>query len=198
MLMSPIRNAGAVLVRSRGLLRTFARARSGVAAIEFALIAPVLIAILFGMTEVSVLVSTDRKLSLVSRALADLTSRVTSMTTGGIGDVFAAGKVILQPYATDTLKMRVSSITITTSGSTVTGAVDWSCANGTGMTSLPKGLGVPVPTSFRTEKSFILVETGLTYTPMFGETVTKTRYLSETLPWPVRNTAQVTWSGTPC
>jgi Flp pilus assembly protein TadG len=179
----------------RRAVQRFGRAQGGVAALEFALIAPALVAIFFGVTEVTVKFNTDRKLALVTRTLADLTGRATTMSTDDIGAVFAAGATIMQPYSTADAGFKISSIVVTTSGSTVTGKVAWSCVNGVGMTKDTVGSNYTVPAGFTTSSSFIVVATKTVYTPILtGGSTT----LNETLPWPVRNGAQVTWQGNPC
>jgi Flp pilus assembly protein TadG len=180
-------------------LAAFLRARQGVAALEFALVAPVMVVMFLGMTEVTVGVNTDRKLALVSRTLADLTARASQMTTADMTTIFTAAKIVMQPYSTTALKMVVSSVTVTTSGSTTTGSIAWSCASGSGATARAPNSSYTVPDSFKTATSFIVVETSLDYTPMFGGQFTGgTLKFNETTPWPVRNASSVVWSGSNC
>lgn len=179
--------------------RRLARNDAGLAALEFALVAPVMVAMLLGMSELTVGVNTDRKLALASRTMADLTGRATSTTTSDMAAVFTAGSIVMQPYSSAAAKFVVSSILVTTSGTTTTGTVGWSCANATGVAKRTVGSTYPVPASFKTASSFILVEATMAYTPMFGGQFTGgIMNLNETIPWPVRNGAQVTWSGTAC
>ena len=50
-----------------------------------------------------------------------------------------------------------------------------------------------MPTGFQTDGShYILAETILPYTPLFGYTFTGTINLTENTPWPVRNVSKVT------
>jgi Flp pilus assembly protein TadG len=172
---------------------------SGVAALEFALIAPAMVVMFLGMTEVTAGINTNRKLVLVSRTLADLTGRFTRIASSDVSNVFAAARTVMQPYSSDAARMVVSSVVVTTSGSTSTGTVAWSCATGTGASPRTANSTYPVPASFTSATSFILVETKLTYVPMFGGQFTGGAIeMNETIPWPVRNAPQVSWSGAAC
>ena len=55
------------------------RDRSGIAAIEFAVIVPLMLVMFFGMVEFSSGVAVDRKVTLMARTLSDLTSQSTSV-----------------------------------------------------------------------------------------------------------------------
>lgn len=200
--MSPRRFPSRFRSRLTALCRAatrFRRAQHGVAALEFALIAPAMVILFLGMSEVTVSVNTDRKLALVARTLADLTGRATTVAAADMTAIFSAGKTVMQPYSTTTAGFVVSSIVVTTSGSTVTGKVDWSCASGAGATKRAAGSAYTVPASFTTASSFVLVEAKMAYTPLLGGQFTNgILNFNETLPWPVRNGAQVVWSGTAC
>ena len=198
-----------------GVAASWPRAIGGVAAVEFALILPVMVTMLLGMSEVTLGVNLDRKLTLLSRSLADLSSRASSMSTSEMGSIFAAASAILRPYDSTTAQMVVTSVTVTKSGSTYSGAVDWSCgknlsnrpsfetqAQFDGATNLQvraKSSSYPVPSGFQsdTTKSFIVVETLLPYKPIFGYIVTGTMRLRENTPWPVRDVDRVT-GPSPC
>lgn len=188
----------------RGIARAqaFGRSQAGVAAVEFALVLPVMIVMYLGMTEVTVGVNTDRKLTLLSRSLADLTSRANTISPAEMSNIFAASTAVMQPYDGSKVKMAVTSVLVTPGpNSTTVGTVDWSCAQGTGATKRGTGTNYPVPAGFTTATSFILVETAMTYVPMFGGRFlggTSSINLGETTPWPVRNGGQVSWQGTAC
>ena len=172
---------------------------AGVAAIEFAMVLPVMVAMLLGMTEVTLGVNMDRKLTLVSRSLADLASRTPAVATNDMANMFTAASAIMQPYDSTNVQMVVSSILVTQDGTTYTGKVDWSCAKNIPTQSNPANLSkrgsqtlYPVPTGFQGSQSFILVETLLPYRPVFGYSLTGVINLAETTPWPVRNVSKVT------
>ncbi|MBA4038549.1 MAG: pilus assembly protein TadG, partial [Bradyrhizobium sp.] len=57
--------------RARQLLRD----KRGVAAVEFAVIVPVMLVLFFGVDEFSSVVAVDRKVTLMARTLSDLTSQ---------------------------------------------------------------------------------------------------------------------------
>jgi len=58
--------------RMRQVHRRFARDRRGVSAVEFALLAPVMIGLYIGCVEISDGVAADRKVSLIAATLANL------------------------------------------------------------------------------------------------------------------------------
>ena len=53
--------------------------RRGLAAIEFAMIVPIMLVMFFGTVELSSGVAVDRKVTLVARTLSDLTSQSSSV-----------------------------------------------------------------------------------------------------------------------
>ena len=176
------------------------RDRRGVAAVEFALILPILIAFYLGLTELQPGISIKRKLTLVTRTLADLTTRASSMPTSDLKDVFGAANTIMRPYDTQAkTQMVVSSVRVEKSGSsTYKGYVDWSCDwnPGTGSDDIKKkakNTEVPVPPGFQTDgiKSFILTETKYPYSPTIGYKITGTVSLTDSVPWPVRDADSV-------
>lgn len=183
----------------------FGRSRDGVAAVEFALILPAMILMYLGLTELSIGYGTNQKLTLLSRGLADLTARTTSVGTNEITSIFAAATSVLQPYSSAPASMVLTSVTVVLDGATKLpiGTVDWSCAklaSGAPITKRTKGSLYLVPPGFESASSFILAETTYKYTPAIGSGFTSKGFynLSQTTPWPVRNTAQVTWKGTAC
>lgn len=195
-------------------LRRFGRASRGIAAVEFALIAPVLVLMYLGTVEVTSGVTTDRKLTLLSRALADLTGRATKLSTDEMAAIFAASTAIMQPVNTTNLQMRVTSVTVTGNSGARVGRVAWSCAKGrpvTGapansqgvpaeavypMTALQSNAVYPIPAGFEDSNFFIVADAMYPYIPQFGSTWTGRIDLTQTTPWGVRGSSAVLAPGT--
>lgn len=91
-------------------MRRFSKDRSGVSAVEFALILPVFAVLFFGSVEVSFLLTVDRKVTQTASTLGDLVARGTSISSDEMNDIFAASSAIFAPYNGATAQMRVTSI----------------------------------------------------------------------------------------
>lgn len=125
-------------------LRRFARDRRGVSAIEFALIAPLLITFYFGMAETVQAMMAKRKASHVASAIGDLIAQDQIVTDAEMTDTWTIGAALMAPFpSSGKLGMRVTSVTMA-SGVV---KVDWSDAGGTGLTKKNPGetwTGIPV------------------------------------------------------
>lgn len=203
----PARACRRLVARIRGLRAS----QTGVAAVEFALILPVLIVLLFGLFETTQAVTADRKLTLLARSLADLSSRDSEVTNSDMTTIFSASAAIMRPFDASGLEMVVTSVLVTRSGSTYTGTVDWSCGK-----NIPAKLGgetqaaydartandlkprnkndtYTVPAGFQTTstQAFMLVETMYPYVSPTGKMIIGTKRLHETVSWPVRTGSAV-------
>ena len=122
------------------LLRRFRRETAGVSAVEFALIAPFMILLYLGAVEVSLALSIDRKITSVSSALADLVAQDDIITDDEMNDILNAGAVIVAPFSTEPLQIRISSVFMNPDESV---EVTWSDALNT--SPLAEGGSVAVP-----------------------------------------------------
>lgn len=142
-----------------GLFRRFARDRRGVSAVEFALIAPLMIAFYFGLTEFCQGYMAQKRMGHSAAAVADLVSQTDVVTTAELDDIVAIGALIMKPFSSTGLTIRVSSVTRDTTG---VAKVDWS--RGSGVTALAKNAVVTVPTEMIANgESVVMAETTYAY-----------------------------------
>ena len=85
--------------RARTVFAGFFEDRRGIAAVEFSVIVPVMLLMFFGTVEFSSALTVDRKVSLVARAIANLTSQGTQATIADLSNYLIAGNKIMTPYA---------------------------------------------------------------------------------------------------
>jgi Flp pilus assembly protein TadG len=100
-----------IWLRARLSVRDLIADSSGIAAIEFAMIVPIMLLMFFGTLEFSSGVAVDRKVTLIARTLSDLTSQqVTSVADTELTNFFTASISILTPYDATPTKARISEI----------------------------------------------------------------------------------------
>jgi Flp pilus assembly protein TadG len=128
-------------MRRPALLRRLGDDRRGVSAVEFALIAPVMIAFYFGLCEFCQAYMAQQRMSHVSATVADLVTQTDTLDTAGMTDIFAVGPMVMEPYASTTLKQRVTHMTMDAGGNL---SIDWTSLSGmdpaTPRPTLPAGL----------------------------------------------------------
>jgi len=170
----------------RSLLRQFSSDRRGVAAVEFALLAPMLLMAYFGLAELTEGLMAKRKVSTVASTIGDLTAQAASTTPSQISDIFQVGQTLMQPFSTSgtALTMRISSVTVDASN---TPRVDWS--EGQGLAALAKGSTVALPLAsgatglpfIAAGQSVIMAEAHYTFTSPIAHYLPATSNLTDTL-----------------
>lgn len=174
-----------------GFLRRFARDRRGVSAVEFALVAPVMIGLYFGVVEVSDGVSADRKVSLTTATLANLSAQVSTISSSDMTNILDASSAVIAPYDKAKLKVTITCISINASKvATVKWSVTRNGAANSGTVTLPTALAVA-------STQIILAEASYAYTPIVGYNISGTINLSDKMYMSPRITAPV-YNGTAC
>jgi Flp pilus assembly protein TadG len=110
----------------RGLFSRLGRDERGVSAVEFAMLAPVLIGFYFGMAELCQGFMAQKRMGHVSAMVADLVAQEETVTTTNLDDIFDIGGLIMKPFPMTQLNLRVSSVTRTAG----VDRVDWSRGDG--------------------------------------------------------------------
>ncbi|MGV9008297.1 TadE/TadG family type IV pilus assembly protein [Brevundimonas sp.] len=130
-----------MIIRPIRWIRRFHHDHKGVAAVEFALLAPVMILLYFGMAELCQAHMAHKRMSHVTSMVADLTARAQTVTRNDLNDIFNIGNPIMEPFPTTPLQTRVTSLTRDNAGVV---RVDWSFGRGmtprTGTVNVPSGL----------------------------------------------------------
>lgn len=123
-----------------GFLIRLGRDIRGVSAVEFALIAPVMILVYFALAELCQGFMAQKRMGHATSMVADLIAQQDVITGGEIDDIFAIGSLIMKPFSDAPLKLRVSSVT---RGADGVARVGWS--RGDGMAARAKDEVVTIP-----------------------------------------------------
>lgn len=129
-------------------LSRFKRHQAGVGAIEFAIVAPVLLLLFLGGSELGIALTIDRKVKAAAGYTVDLVSQSTSLSETDLRKLFGISKSTLAPYSIATLKMRITQIKVIEG----VGIVDWSCQS-RGYDKLQRGTPVAVPPNLQIQGS---------------------------------------------
>ncbi|WP_372782242.1 TadE/TadG family type IV pilus assembly protein [Phenylobacterium sp.] len=119
------------------MLRRIRSDERGVAAVEFALIAPIMILLYCGLAELSIAMMAERRAAHAASVVGDLVAQSGQMSTTDLSDIYKVANSIMYPFPTATLKLRVTSVTADVNAAA---KVSWSQANG--MTAFGKNTTV--------------------------------------------------------
>jgi Flp pilus assembly protein TadG len=181
-----IREIG-IWARAREAARRAAN-QDGTAAVEFAMLMPVMIALFFGVAESSLALICRSDVSLMASTAGDLISQVNTASKADISNVYSAAGTVLYPYydpaVTGSAKptIRITSVVDDGSGAPtrdhMTGTVGWTCTQ-TGSGTLPGptpivGQPVTLPQALMTDKgSIVIAEIAYLYTSPTSKMINK-------------------------
>jgi len=151
-------------------LRRLVSDRRGVAAVEFAFVAPLLLMIYLSALEVSLAIETSKKVSRVGSMVGDLIAQQPSMSKSELEGIVAIGQSILQPYNRSRPTITVTAITITNEPAPKV-LVAWSQKMENGVVDAAAAAGTPttVPEKLKIAGSFLVrVESRLGYKPIIA------------------------------
>jgi len=149
--------------------------RRGVAAVEFAIIVPLLLAMYFVTLEAGQGLETNKKLGRVSSMVGDLVTQETSVTQADLNAILQIGASIIQPYNRSKPSIYIAGIQFNNASPPV-GTVVWRRSIVNDVTGAVAPSPNPtVPTSLALANTFLVqVHATLDYKPVISWTGTET------------------------
>jgi len=142
---------------------------SGVAAVEFAMIIPLMAAMLIGTNEFASGVAIDRKVTIMARTLSDLTSQNTAVTDTQLTNFFNAGNAVMTPYPSAPVEGTITELYI--NPSTLKARVQWS----KGVAARNTGEIVEIPDALKIAGTYLIYsEVKYKYVPSVAWFMNKT------------------------
>jgi len=172
----------------RSFFQKVVKDKKGIAAVEFALVLPVGLAMLYGEYAVGEAIAISRKVTITARTVTDLVTQNSTVTTASLNAILNASAQIASPFSTSPMTITISEISTDGSGKAT---VQWiQVYNGT--TTVKPGDPVTVPTNLmQANTSLIWGQVTYTYTPMLGSNITGSFPISDQIYLSPRLTASI-------
>lgn len=167
------------LAAIRGRIARLRLDRRGMAAVEFAMVVPIMITAYFGCVEATQGFSASRKVAILARSLSDLTAQApAAVAAADLNNVFDASKGVMAPFDATAAKMTITGVVFSSVNGNVIAYTDWSVsrngptracgqltqvANGVSpsLTTIPQGLANAGTTVVVSDVTYV-------YTPLLG------------------------------
>ena len=173
------------------MLNRFRKDKRGVAAVEFALVAPVLILLYTGLAELTLAMMAERQAAHSASVVGDLVAQSVSMNAAQMGDIFNVGNAIMKPFPAATLNFRVTSVKADANG---VPKVVWSQGHGLGALAAGATVsGFPV-NLLAAGESVIEADVAYTYTSQIMQVLPAPITYSDSFYLKPRRTPEVTLS----
>jgi len=145
--------------------RRFARSERGVAAVEFALILPLMAMLYLGGFEVMEGISAKRQVTQTASTIALIVTQYSNISASQqMPGIMAASSAVLTPFSASNATVTVSLIKIDSSGQAT---VSWSCTSANCTSGRPTGQVVTVPGALDIPNTYLVFgETTYTYKPL--------------------------------
>jgi Flp pilus assembly protein TadG len=173
------------------MLKRLRKDERGVAAVEFALMAPVMILLYCGLAELTMGMMAERRASHAAAVVADLVSQSNQMNATQMTDIFQVADAIMKPFPAETLKMRVTSVW---ADDNAVPKVQWS--RGDGLTPLSANItATAVPANLMVaHDSVIMAEVSYAYDSPLRQVLPDTLTFTHTFFLRPRKSPQVVWT----
>jgi Flp pilus assembly protein TadG len=153
----------------------FGSDRSGVAAVEFVFIAPLLILLWLGTMEISQGIEINKKVGRSASMVGDIITQTDNIAVADVDDILKIGAAVLQPYQRDKPTLTVSEIYVNAS---LQPKVVWSRKNAKGTFSVgpaPNSIAALPANLIIADTYLIKAETQLEYLPVTSWSIQKNK-----------------------
>ncbi len=188
-----------------GLYRRFVGSTGGLAAIEFAVAAPMLLLVLIETFDIGNAIAVYMKVRAATFSMAAITNQYSTGSTGGIqatdmATITGSANAILAPYSATPATLKISQIVLTSSSSAT---VSWSYSpNGTAYTQ--GSAWTTLPSQFTSSNAcnsypcyLIYSEISYAYTPLLFSTFVHSISMSDSIYLTPRSSACVQYLNVP-
>ncbi len=163
--------------------------RAGVSAVEFAFVAPVLLLLFLGMTDLVPAILAQSQVDHANESTGDMAGEYSLMQTSDMVDVFAVAPDVMEPLTSVKLYVRLTNVYTDGKGHA---KVYWSCGQGpltpytanstvtTTPTKSPISWFLKTSTPLAANTSYLMSEIQYSYTPVTGYVVTGPVAMSDT------------------
>jgi Flp pilus assembly protein TadG len=155
-------------LRARALVAALLKNTSAIAAVEFAMILPIMLVLFFGTVEMSNGVAVYRKVTLMAHTLSDLASQSQQVQDADLSNFFAASAGVMMPYSSTPISQTISELWVNPSGQVY---VQWS----SGTAPLTVGATFPsLPANLAVANSYVIFsQVSYVYKPVVGYVMSK-------------------------
>ena len=161
---------GGIAGKIVSIVRRWQAEKKGVAAVEFAMIVPIMFLMFIGAVELSQAITVDRRVTQVASSTADLVARKeSSISQSEIADIMKIGGYILVPYSQSPLQVVLRNVSSSAADATKT-KQSWQCTfKGAGSSPacscMNETYKIP-PDLVTTNDSVVVAEATYIYTPL--------------------------------
>ena len=146
----------------------------GLAAIEFAMVIPIMLLLFFGTDEFASGIAVNRKVTLMARTLSDLTSQNIAVTDTQLTNFFNASSSIMTPYSATPVRSTITELYV--DPATKAARVQWS----KGSAPRTAGTTVPIPTALQVGDTYLIYsEVNYAFVPTVGYVLKNSITLSD-------------------
>lgn len=176
---------------SHRLSRRFLFNDRAIAAVEFALVLPLMLFVFVGVAQVGEAIEISRKVTVTTRIVTDLVTQYATVTPTTLTTVLSDSSEVIAPYSPSNLVITVSEISTNASGAAT---VTWSSSlNGTALT---KGANFTLPSALDQDNvSLIYGQVTYTFTPVLGYKIIGTIPITDQIYMSPRLTSSITCTG---